>query len=202
MCVGRNKAGAKSEASVANRGGFLPCITAILGLPQLDGTKWEEATKIYSIQGAVSINKLSSLLGTRSYISGHNLNKSDFLPMSAPQASLTLRPFYILPFPARCPSPSTRGASCPEPGRGHLCALHCLSEWWGGKWMNERNESKRPNSTHLSSAIKNYTCFTNNGFSIMPNTKLQRFLRVKFGGWHHLRGSVDRQVSSKSHLPT
>ena len=66
----------------------------------------------------------------------------------------------------------------------------------------ERNESERPNSTHLSSAIKNYTCFTNNGFSIMPNTKLQRFLRVKFGGGHHLRGRVDRQVSSKSHLPT
>lgn len=48
--------------------------------------------------------------------------------------------------------------------------------------MNERNESKGPNSTHLSSAIKNYTCFTNNGFSIMPNTKLQTLLRVKFGG--------------------
>ena len=46
--------------------------------------------------------------------------------------------------------------------------------------MKEMNQ--RPNSTHLSSAIKNYTCFTNNGFSIMPRTKLQRLLRVKLGG--------------------
>lgn len=68
-----------------------------------------------------------------------------------------------------------------------------MNEW--KKWI----KGTKLDSSELSH--KNYTCFINNGFSIMPNTKLQTLLRVKFGGWHHLRGSLDRQLSSKSHLP-
>ena len=68
-------------------------------------------------------------------------SKQKWLPPHVCPPGLTHpAPLYLLPFPARRPSPSTGGASCPEPGWGHLCAFHCLSEWWGGKWMNERKK--------------------------------------------------------------
>lgn len=118
-------------------------------------------------------------------------SKNDFLPVSAPHPS-PCAPLHPA-FPVKAPFtlygkdllPGTRGGpvvvstlftkptSLPHKCLPlSVCSTNiCLKV--GKKWMNERRteEEKRPTTTHLRSAIKNYTCFTTNGFSIMPNAE-------------------------------